>query len=102
MAPRFDYIPKDQLPQWQQDGLQMTLIAGTGYGRQSPLPVHSPLFMLDVQASSDSQLEVKGQVMKTKAKQAPINRAITIRIKCHLKISRWSKKDIVSSSSSKF
>ena len=62
MAPRFDYIPKDQLPQWQQDGLQMTLIAGTGYGRQSPLPVHSPLFMLDVQANNDSQLEVKGQV----------------------------------------
>ena len=62
MEPRFDYIPKAELPSWEEDGLSMTLVAGEGFGRTSPLPVHSPLFMVDVQAHEDSFLEIKGQL----------------------------------------
>lgn len=62
MEPRFDYIPKAELPSWEENGLRMTLVAGEGFGRKSPLPVHSPLFMVDVQAHEDSFLEIKGQL----------------------------------------
>ncbi len=63
MEPRFDFIPKSELPNWSENGLMMTLVAGEGYGRKSPLPVHSPLFMLDVQSGEEAtHLEVKGQV----------------------------------------
>ncbi|MGB0930199.1 MAG: pirin family protein [Chitinophagales bacterium] len=63
MEPRFDFIPKSELPTWNENGLTMTLVAGEGYGKKSPLPVHSPLFMLDVQSGEEAtQLEVRGQV----------------------------------------
>lgn len=62
MEPRFDFVAKADLPSWELDGLEMTLIAGEGYGQRSPLPVHGPLFMIDVKAHAFAQLEIKGQL----------------------------------------
>jgi len=62
MSPRFDFIPKADLPTWEQNGLKMVLVAGEGFGRKSPLPVYSPLFMVDVKATRTTQLEIKGQL----------------------------------------
>lgn len=60
MAPRFDFVSKADLPTWSENGLAMTLIAGKGYGKVSPLPVHSPLFMIEVRADAASHLDIKG------------------------------------------
>ena len=60
--PRFDYIKKEELPTWNENGLNITLVAGEGYGRKSPLPVYSPLFMLDVKAEQRTELEIQGQL----------------------------------------
>ncbi len=62
MEPRFDFVAKEELPTWQEGTLRMTLVAGEGYGRTSPLPVHSPLFMVEVNASQAQSLEIKGQL----------------------------------------
>jgi redox-sensitive bicupin YhaK (pirin superfamily) len=62
IEPSFVHIPQSDLPQWQEDGLHFTLVAGSGYGRQSPLPVYSPLFMLDVSCTKTSTLDIKGQL----------------------------------------
>ena len=62
MPPRFDFISKSDLPAWQQDGLKMTLVAGEGFGRKSPLPVYSPLFMIDVSATKKAVLDINGQL----------------------------------------
>ena len=62
MAPNFVFLPKEQLPQWEEDGISITLVAGEGYGRQSPLPVYSPLFMLDAFAADAGTLDIKGQL----------------------------------------
>jgi redox-sensitive bicupin YhaK (pirin superfamily) len=62
ISPRFDFIEKEELPAWKENGLEMTLVAGEGYGRKSSLPVHSPLFMLDVKATKDTCLEINGQL----------------------------------------
>jgi len=62
MAPRFDFLSKAELPTWEEETLTMTLVAGEGYGRKSPFPVHSPLFMLDVKAKAHTQLEINGQL----------------------------------------
>jgi len=40
----------------------MAVVAGEGFGRRSPLHVHSPLFMVDVFAEQAGHLEVKGQL----------------------------------------
>ena len=62
MPPRFDFVTKEDLPTWQEGSLKMTLIAGQGYGRTSPLPVYSPLFMIDVQANERADLNIKSQL----------------------------------------
>lgn len=62
MQPRFDFVSREDLPTWMQDDLKMTLVAGKGYGKESPLPVHSPLFMLDIQANAATELDIKGQL----------------------------------------
>ncbi|MEL6923085.1 MAG: pirin family protein [Bacteroidota bacterium] len=62
MEPRFDFIPKAALPSWQQDGLHFTLVAGEAFGRQSPLPVYSPLFMVDIEAPGGGPVDIKGQL----------------------------------------
>lgn len=62
MEPRFDFVAKEDLPQWQEGDLRMVLVAGEGYGRKSPLPVHSPLFMVDVLAQKEGDLDIKGNL----------------------------------------
>jgi redox-sensitive bicupin YhaK (pirin superfamily) len=62
IAPNFVHLEHSLLPKWKEDHLEFTLIAGEGYGKVSPLPVYSPLFMLDIKANADSKLEIKGQL----------------------------------------
>ncbi|GAB5400808.1 MAG: pirin family protein [Aureisphaera sp.] len=62
MQPRFDFVPKNELPHWKENHLEITLVAGEGFGRKSPLPVHSPLFMVDVLANEETCLEIRGQL----------------------------------------
>lgn len=62
MEPDFAFVPKSELPTWEENGLRMTLVAGEGFGRQSPLRVYSPLFMVDVSAEQAGHLEIKGQL----------------------------------------
>lgn len=62
MNPTFSFIPKNELPTWEENDLKITLVAGEGFGRQSPLPVHSPLFMVDVFAEKNTHLDIHGQL----------------------------------------
>lgn len=62
MEPRFDFIQEKELPKWQENNLEITLVAGKGFGEKSPLPVHSPLFMVDVLAHEKTCLEIHGQL----------------------------------------
>lgn len=62
MEPRFDFIEAAQLPQWEENGLQLRLVAGTAFGRQSLLGVYSPLFMVDIFAPTATVLDLGGQV----------------------------------------
>ncbi len=62
MAPRFDHVAAEDLPRWEDRGLQFILVAGTGFGRTSPLPVYSPLFMVDIKAEKAQRLEISGQL----------------------------------------
>ncbi|MEZ4964062.1 MAG: pirin family protein [Saprospiraceae bacterium] len=62
MEPEFSFIPSADLPHWEEGGLRMTLVAGTGFGRTSPLRVFSPLFMVDIYAKEASLLDIEGQL----------------------------------------
>ncbi len=59
MDPQFSYIEAKDLPSWTDNGSSFKLIAGKGFGRQSPVPVFSDLFLLEINVGRDSQFDIK-------------------------------------------
>lgn len=62
MNPEFSFTPAESLPSWSTAGLDFTLVAGEAYSHRSPVPVFSPLFMVEVKSRQKQVLDVKGQV----------------------------------------
>jgi hypothetical protein len=56
--PTFTHIPDSELPCWEQDGVKMKLIAGEAFGRKSPVPVHSPLYMIEMKNDKEVELTI--------------------------------------------
>ncbi|GAA0873183.1 pirin family protein [Gangjinia marincola] len=54
MNPEFHHFTKEEIPAWQEGGLDFRLIAGKAYGRISPVPVHSDLFMVEIKAKKSA------------------------------------------------
>lgn len=59
--PQFQYIPSDKLPRWKQGDLELTLVAGKAFGKESLLQVYSPLFMMDLYSPVEQGLDLHGQ-----------------------------------------
>ena len=62
MESSFHHIPKDDLPTWTDGTSNFTLVAGEGYGKTSPVPVHSELFMVEVTNHEGYELNIKGEL----------------------------------------
>lgn len=62
MEPEFQHIEADKLPKWTDGTAQFKLVAGKGFGKESPLNVHSELFMVDIQSEEAYDLEIAGQL----------------------------------------
>ena len=60
--PAFHHIDAASLPHWKENTANYKLIAGKGYGRTSPVPVHSDLFMIEIIAQEDHQLDITGKL----------------------------------------
>ena len=58
MEPSFHHFPASQIPSWENHGTKFHLIAGEFFGKVSPVPVHSPLFYLNVFLPKGSTLKV--------------------------------------------
>jgi redox-sensitive bicupin YhaK (pirin superfamily) len=59
IAPEFHHIKANALPRWKDGTTDFTLVAGEGYGQKSPVPVHSPLFMLEIKNAETYNLNTK-------------------------------------------
>jgi redox-sensitive bicupin YhaK (pirin superfamily) len=55
--PSFVHLGADELPQWREGALRFRLIAGDFRGRRSPVPVFSPLYLVEVRAEEDAELD---------------------------------------------
>ncbi|MDN4165129.1 pirin family protein [Cytophagales bacterium LB-30] len=60
IEPSFHHVGAAELPQWRKNGLHFTLVAGTAFEHQSPVPVHSPLYMLEVKADAAGEFSADG------------------------------------------
>ncbi len=62
IEPEFHHVHVEDLPSWNHKGAHFRLIAGKGYGRTSPLPVHSDLFMVEIKTEEQYELKIKGEL----------------------------------------
>ncbi len=62
MNPEFHFVQNHELPSKETEELKIIVAAGEGFGMKSPLKVHSPLFMVDVLARKDTELNIRNKV----------------------------------------
>lgn len=62
IEPNFKFYPKNDIPSWSQNGLQIRLVAGNAFGKSAPLQGYSPLFMVDIYAEKETTLNLANQL----------------------------------------
>jgi redox-sensitive bicupin YhaK (pirin superfamily) len=58
MEPEFFHVDADQLPAWTEDGVHFKLVAGEIPGHRSPVPVYSPLYLLEIKTDSRKTITI--------------------------------------------
>jgi len=58
MEPSFFHIEAADIPAWSADGIDYKLVAGEALGRQSPVPVYSKLYMLEIKSHQRQTLNL--------------------------------------------
>jgi len=62
MEPEFFHASEDELPHWEIDSIAFKLIAGSLMGRQSPVPVFSPLYYLEIKSKKAGSVRIGGDL----------------------------------------
>lgn len=58
MEPQFSHIEENQIPSWTDGELQYKLVAGEAFGRKSPVPVFSKLFMIQIKSKTKQVVNI--------------------------------------------
>jgi redox-sensitive bicupin YhaK (pirin superfamily) len=58
MEPSFFHVPENQIPEWEIDNIAYKLIAGEILGRKSPVPVYSPLYLLELKSNKPQTVTI--------------------------------------------
>lgn len=62
MEPEFFHIEEKQIPAWTEGDLQFKLVAGEAFGKKSPVPVYSKLFMLEIKSKTKQSVNIGDQL----------------------------------------
>lgn len=62
MDPTFFHANEEDLPQWEADGISYKLVAGKFWGRQSPVPVFSPLYFVQLKSTTRQTVKLGEQL----------------------------------------
>lgn len=58
MKPEFHHADADELPLWENEGVQFKLIAGEAFGKKSPIPVYSPMYLLELKSTATTTVKI--------------------------------------------
>lgn len=58
IQPSFTHIEAQKIPQWEEDAVSYKLIAGEFFGKKSPVPVHSPLYLIEIKSKKATTLNL--------------------------------------------
>ncbi|WP_430974543.1 pirin family protein [Sunxiuqinia rutila] len=67
LEPSFVHVEASELPEWEQQGVQIKLIAGEALGQKSPVPVHSGLFFMELKSTHRVSLTFGAELLGEKA-----------------------------------
>ncbi len=56
--PSFYHIEAKDIPHWEQDGVSIKLIAGSAFGKTSPVPTHSPLYFIEIKSTEAVTIDI--------------------------------------------
>lgn len=56
--PSFFHIEADEIPTWIDGDLEYKLIAGEAFGKKSGVPVHSPLYFVEIKSQTKQKLNI--------------------------------------------
>lgn len=56
--PSFTHVSAEDIPRWETNGVQFKLIAGEAFGKQSAVPVYSPLYFLEIYSAKAKTVNI--------------------------------------------
>ncbi len=62
MEPEFHHTEASDIPTWKDSDVAYKLIAGEAFGKKSPVPVYSKLYMIEVKAEKDALIDIRGEL----------------------------------------
>ncbi|TCC94399.1 pirin family protein [Pedobacter frigiditerrae] len=62
MEPEFFHADADEIPTWEENGIQYKLVAGEVLGHKSPIPVYSPLYLLELKSTAKTNIKIGDQL----------------------------------------
>ncbi|WP_118976549.1 pirin family protein [Taibaiella koreensis] len=62
MACSFFHADEEDLPQWTEGDIRYRLIAGSYGGKTTPVPVYSPLYLLEIKSDTEQTLQLGSQL----------------------------------------
>lgn len=62
MEPEFHHIDAEKLPHWTDGPVSYRLIAGEIMGQKSAVPVHSPLYLIEIKATEQASIEIGSEL----------------------------------------
>lgn len=62
MEPEFFHIEVNDIPAWEDEGVFYKLIAGEAFGKKSPVPVYSKLYMIEIKTDKDTVIDIKNEL----------------------------------------
>ncbi|MDD2476344.1 MAG: pirin family protein [Dysgonamonadaceae bacterium] len=62
MEPEFFHVEEKEIPKWTEEDLEFKLVAGEAFGRKSPVPVYSKLYMLEVKSKTKQTVNIGNQL----------------------------------------
>lgn len=62
MEPEFVHIQQEEIPAWTDGDLNYKLVAGEAFGRKSPVPVFSKLFMLEIKTKKKQVINISDEL----------------------------------------
>lgn len=58
IEPSFFHVPENEIPEWKQDNIAFKLIAGEVLGKKSPVPVYSPMYLLELKSTTRQKVTI--------------------------------------------